>query len=94
MIMSNVVIDSVVNRIRCSDEQFLDAVWSSKTYAEISVKTGQKLSTTMARYARTKKALAEKGIELPSMNRKKPEKVDHVEAMADYARKLKEAYNQ
>ena len=42
-------------RTRCNDEKFLEAVYSSKTYAEISEKTGQKVASTMARYARTKK---------------------------------------
>ena len=35
--------------------KFLEAVYSSKTYAEISEKTGQKVASTMARYARTKR---------------------------------------
>jgi len=77
-------------RVRCSDEQFLEAVYSSKTYAEIAEKTGQKIATTAARYARTKAALANKGIELPAMERAKPTKtVDNVEAMADIVRRLK-----
>ena len=78
------------SRIRCSDEQFLEAVFSSKTYAEIATKTGQKIASTMARYARTKASLAKKGVELPSMERAKPTKtVDNVEAMADIVRRLK-----
>jgi hypothetical protein len=32
-------------RVRCSDELFLEAVFSSETYSEISEKTGQKLPT-------------------------------------------------
>lgn len=77
-------------RVRCSDEQFLEAVFSSKTYAEIAGKTGQKIASTMARYARTKLALAKKGVELPAMERQKPVKtVDNVEAMADIVRRLK-----
>lgn len=77
-------------RVRCGDEQFLEAVFSSKTYAEIASKTGQKVASTMARYARTKSALAKKGIELPAMERAKPIKtVDNVEAMADIVRRLK-----
>lgn len=77
-------------RVRCSDEQFLKAVFSSKTYAEIASKTGQKIASTMARYARTKSALAEKGIELPTMERAKPVKtVDNIEAMAEVVRRLK-----
>lgn len=77
-------------RVRCTDEQFLEAVYSSKTYAEIAAKTGQKVASTMARFARTKSALAKKGIELPSMERAKPTKtVDNVEAMAEIVRRLK-----
>lgn len=77
-------------RIRCSDEQFLEAVYSSKTYAEIAAKTGQKVASTMARFARTKAALTKKGIDLPSMERAKPTKtVDNVEAMAEIVRRLK-----
>jgi hypothetical protein len=77
-------------RVRCSDEQFLEAVYSSKTYAEIATKTGQKIASTMARYARTKEALKAKGIELPAMERKKPTKTtDNVEAMAEFVRRLK-----
>jgi hypothetical protein len=77
-------------RVRCSDEQFLEAVYSSKTYAEVAAKTGQKVATTAARYARTKTALAQKGIELPSMERAKPVKtIDNVEAMADIVRRIK-----
>ena len=77
-------------RVRCSDEQVLEAVYSSKTYAEIASKTGQKVASTMARFARTKSALAKKGIELPAMERRKPTKtVDNVEAMAEIVRRLK-----
>ena len=77
-------------RVRCSDEQFLEAVFSSKTYAEIAGKTGQKIATTMARFARTKAALSKKGVELPTMERAKPTKtVDNVEAMAEVVRRLK-----
>ena len=77
-------------RVRSSDEQFLEAVFSSRTYAEIASKTGQKIASTMARYARTKSALTQKGIELPAMERAKPTKtVDNVEAMAEVVRRLK-----
>lgn len=77
-------------RVRCSDEQFLEAVFSSKTYAEIASKTGQKVASTMARYARTKAALAKKGIDIPAMERAKPVKtIDNIEAMADVVRRLK-----
>lgn len=88
--MAEVISTEKQKRVRCSDEQFLEAVFSSKTYAEIASKTGQKIASTMARYARTKTALAKKGVELPAMERAKPIKtVDNVEAMADIVRRLK-----
>ena len=88
--MADVNIVEKQKRVRCSDESFLEAVYSSKTYAEIASKTGQKVPTTAARYARVKAALAKKGIELPSMERAKPVKtVDNVEAMAEVVRRLK-----
>jgi hypothetical protein len=78
-------------RVRCSDEKFLEAVFSSKTYAEIAEKTGQKIASTMARYSRVKNALAERGETLPPMERAKPVKtIDNVEAMAEIVRKLKQ----
>lgn len=81
-------------RVRCSDNAFLEAVFSSKTYAEIASKTGQKLASTMSRYGRVKKALAEKGIDLPEMERAKPVRtVDNVEAMAETVRRLKAAHS-
>lgn len=88
--MTSVNVADKQKRVRCSDEQFLEAVFSSKTYAEVAAKTGQKVATTMARYARTKAALAKKGEELPSMERAKPTKtVDNTEAMAEVVRRLK-----
>ena len=30
-------------RVHCSNEKFLEAVYSSKTYAEVAKKTGQKV---------------------------------------------------
>jgi hypothetical protein len=88
--MADVITTEKQKRVRCSDEQFLEAVFSSKTYAEIAAKTGQKVASTMARYARTKAALTKKGIELPAMERAKPVKtVDNVEAMAEVVRRLK-----
>jgi hypothetical protein len=88
--MSNVNVADKQNRVRCSDEKFLEAVFSSRTYAEIASKTGQKVATTMARYARTKAALAKKGEELPAMERARPTKsVDNIEAMAEVVRRLK-----
>lgn len=88
--MTEITTENKQTRIRCSDEQFLEAVYSSKTYAEIAAKTGQKIASTAARYARTKNALSKKGIELPAMERAKPTKtVDNVEAMAEVVRRLK-----
>lgn len=88
--MSEVITTEKQKRVRCSDEQFLEAVFSSKTYAEIASKTGQKIASTMARYARTKSALAKKGVDLPVMERAKPVKtIDNVEAMAEVVRRLK-----
>jgi hypothetical protein len=80
-------------RIRCSDEEFLQAVFTSKTYAEVSEKTGQKITSTMARYARTKSALAKKGIDIPSMQRAKPSRqINNVDKMVETVKKLKEIY--
>ncbi len=81
------------HRVRCSDDQFLEAVYSSTTYAEISEKTGQQVSTTMARYLRTKSTLAKNGIELPKMDRKKPERTSNVESMVEKAKSLQDHYN-
>ena len=91
--MAEVTTSEKQTRVRCSDDAFLEAVFSSKTYAEIAAKTGQKIASTMARYARTKAALAKKGIDLPAMERAKPVRtVDNVEAMAETARRLKAAH--
>lgn len=80
-------------RIRCSDEEFLEAIFTSNTYAEISEKTGQKITSTMARYARTKSALAKKGIDIPSMQRAKPSRqINNVDKMVETVKKLKEIY--
>lgn len=88
--MTDTSVATKQKRVRCSDEQFLEAVFSSRTYAEIAAKTGQKVASTMARFARTKSALSKKGIELPTMERAKPTKtVDNVEAMAEFVRRLK-----
>ena len=77
-------------RVRCSDEKFLEAIFSSKTYSEIAEKTGQKITTTMARYARVKAALLKQEIELPKMERKKPVRsVDKEQNMIDIVKRLK-----
>jgi len=88
--MADVNVVEKQKRVRCTDKAFLEAVFSSKTYAEIAEKTGQKIASTMARYARVKAALAKKGETLPAMERAKPTKtVDNVEAMAEVVRRLK-----
>jgi hypothetical protein len=88
--MAEVITATKQSRIRCSDEAFLEAVYSSNTYAEIAEKTGQKVASTMARYARSKKALEAKGIQLPEMQRKKPVKsIDSVENMVEIVGRLK-----
>ena len=77
-------------RVRCSDELFLEAVFSSETYSEISEKTGQKLASTIARYARVKEALLKRGIDLPIMKRAKSEKKTHsVENMVEIVQRLR-----
>lgn len=81
-----------MQRKRCSDEDFLTAVYSSSNYYEISEKTGQKLSTTIARYARTKNILAERGIELPKMQRKKVVKINNIDKMVEKAKMLQSHY--
>ena len=81
-----------MQRHRCSDDDFLTAVYSSSTYAEISEKTGQKISTTMARYIRTRNLLAKRGIELPKMQRKRTTKSNSIERMVQKAKMLQEHY--
>jgi len=81
-----------MKRKRCSDEDFLDAVYSSSSYAEISEKTGQKLSTTMARYVRTKNILADRGIYLPKKKKKKPVRANNIDKMVEKARLLQSHY--
>lgn len=88
--MTDVTVVKKQQRVRCSDEKFLEAVYTSKTYAEIADKTGQKIASTMARYMRTKKVLSEKGVDLPEMERKKPVKsVDNIENMVDIVNRLR-----
>ena len=92
--MAEVTTTEKQSRVRCEDEKFLEAVFNSKTYAEIATKTGQKVASTMARYARSKSVLAKKGIELPAMERAKPTKtIDNAENMADIVRRLKAAHS-
>ena len=92
--MAEIVVSSKQTRVRCSDEKFLEAVYSSKTYAEIAEKTGQKVASTMARYARVKKILSEAGVALPEMTRKKPVRnIDNIEEMVAIAKRLKERHS-
>lgn len=55
--MAEIIMIKKQKRIHCSDEKFLEAVFSSNTYEEIAEKTGQKVASTIARYTRTKKIL-------------------------------------
>jgi hypothetical protein len=87
--MTEIVMVEKATRVRCSDEQFLEAVFSSNTYAEISEKTGQKIATTIARYSRAKANLAKEGIELPAMQRKTTVRSNKNGSLADIARRLK-----
>lgn len=78
-------------RVRCSDQKFLEAVYNSKTYAEIASKTGQKVASTRTRYDRIKKSLFSRGVTLPQMQRSKPQKpINNIDAMIDIIKKLQE----
>jgi hypothetical protein len=91
-IMAEVTSTEKQTRVRCSDEVFLKAVFSSKTYAEIAEKTGQKIASTMTRYARVKKALLERGETIPEMERKKPVRsASSKDTMYDIVQRLKAA---
>jgi hypothetical protein len=91
--MAEITVSRKQTRVRCSDQKFLEAVYSSKTYADIAEKTGQKIASTMARYARVKKVLAEAGVTIPEMTRKKPVRtVDNIEEMVAIAKRLKERH--
>lgn len=69
--MAKVVFTKKQKRIRCSDKKFMEAIMSSQTYEEISSKTGQKLSSTIARYSKLKKDMSHQNIMLPKIVRKK-----------------------
>jgi len=81
-----------MQRKRCSDELFLEAVYSSNNYSEIAEKTGQKLSTTMARYIRVKNLLDKRGIYLPKMQRKKTVRANNIDRLVEKARLLQTHY--
>jgi len=92
--MSEIKLSHKQIRVRCSDQKFLEAVYSSNTYADIAEKTGQKVASTMARYARVKKVLSEAGVDIPEMTRKKPVRtVDNIEEMIAIAKRLKERHS-
>ena len=92
--MAEIIMSKRQTRVRCSDQKFLEAVYSSKTYAEIAEKTGQKVASTMARYSRVKKALAEAGVSIPEMERKKPVRnINNIEQMVEIAQRLKERHS-
>lgn len=92
--MAEIIMSERQSRVRCSDQKFLEAVYSSKTYVEIAQKTGQKVASTMARYSRVKKALSEAGISIPEMERKKPVRnINNIEQMIEIAQRLKERHS-
>ncbi len=92
--MAEVILTQKQHRVRCTDEKFLEAVFSSRTYADIAQKTGQKIGSTMTRYGKTKKLLAKKGIDIPEMQRKKSHrKVDKEAEMIAIVKRLKEHHN-
>lgn len=88
--MAEVIMTVKQQRVRCSDEDFLTAVYTSKTFTEISEKTGQKVASTIARYNKVKKALEERGETLPEMQKQRSNKsVDSIDNMLEIVRKLK-----
>lgn len=92
--MAEVIFTKKQTRIRCSDEKFLEAVYSSRTFKEISEKTGQKIASTMARYARVKKALAERDIDLPEMERSpKQSTQNHTDNIVEIVNRLRKHHN-
>lgn len=45
-----VIVKRKVSRNRCTEQEFIQALVGSDTLLEVSKKTGQKLSTTIAKY--------------------------------------------
>jgi len=89
--MAEIIMIQKQKRVRCSNKEFLTAVYSSKTYAEIAEKTGQKLSSTIARYSRTKKLLSEQGVDIPNIEQPRISKSrNKVDDMIEIVKKLKE----
>ena len=92
--MGNVSVTPAQTRVRCPDDKFLEAIFSSKTYAEIAEKTGQKLNTTIARYSRVKKTLLENGQTIPEMQRSKPvRKLNNADSMVEIVRRLQATHS-
>lgn len=92
--MAIVIFDKKQQRVRCSDEEFMQAIYSSKTYAEISEKTGQKLASTIARYARVKKQHQEKGLDIPSISTKVQDKdIKDLTKIVDISKRLKQYHD-
>ena len=81
-----------MKRKHCSDEQFLEAVFTSTTYAQIADKTGQKESTCAARYLRIKKVLDVRGVKLPVMSRKTKSEEDETDKLITMVKQLKLKY--
>ena len=81
-----------MKRKRCTDEKFLEAVFTSTTYEEVSEKTGQTESTTAALYLRIKKVLDIKGVTLPVMKRKNQCTEDTTERLVDIVTQLRLQY--
>lgn len=89
--MTEIIMIKKQKRIHCSDEKFLEAIFNSTTYEEISKKTGQKVASTIARYTRTKKVLAKKNIDIPKITRANyPKDANNVDNMIEIIKKLKE----
>lgn len=92
--MAEVIMTVKQKRVRCSDEDFLTAVYASKTFTEISEKTGQKIASTVARYSRIKKALAERGVDLPLIEKSPRQSTqNHTENMIEIVNRLKIHYS-
>lgn len=88
--MAEVITGVKQTRVRVSKEQFLAAAMSSKTYAELSEKTGQKLNTVIARYNKLKEEAAANGETLPDMERAKSQrKQASKEDTADIVRRIR-----
>ena len=80
-------------RVRCSEKKFLEAVYSSATYEEIAEKTGQQITSTIARYKRVKKDFSEKGLIIPSIKKKNSIEKGHNKDMSAIISKLRQHHN-